>query len=74
MLQSVINIRNKNNELEFYFILFFHFYFYLNYFTLSIFRTLGLRLEVIGHAVTSVTSDGVVTTLIMDLREESRRF
>ena len=34
----------------------------------SIFRTLGLGLEVIGHTVTSVTSDGVVTTLITGLK------
>jgi len=33
----------------------------------SVFKTLGLGLEVIGHTVTSVTSDGVVTTLIMGL-------
>jgi len=33
----------------------------------SILRTLGLGLEVIGHTVTLVTSDGVVTALIMGL-------
>jgi len=37
-------------------------------FIFSIFRTLGLGLEVIGHAVTSVTSDGVITTLIIRLK------
>jgi len=36
-------------------------------FYFSIFRTLGLGLEVIGHTVTSVTSDSVVTVLIMGL-------
>jgi len=36
-------------------------------FHFSIFRTLGLGLEVIGHTVTSVTFDGVVTILIMGL-------
>ena len=35
------------------------------------FRNQGLGLEVIGHTVTSVTSDGVVTTLITRLK---RRF
>jgi len=33
----------------------------------SIFKTLGLGLEVIGHTVTSVISDGIVTTLITGL-------
>ena len=32
-------IRNKNDRLQFYFILFFIFYFILNYFLFSIFRT-----------------------------------
>ena len=31
------------------------------------FRTLGLEVEVIGHTVTSVTSNGIVTTLITGL-------
>ena len=44
----------------FSFDLFFHF---------SIFRTLELGLEVISHTDTSVTSDGVVTTLIMKLKK-----
>ena len=38
----------------------------------SIFRTLGLGLEVIGDTVTSVTSDGVVTTLIMGLERKKK--
>ena len=33
----------------------------------SIFKNLGLGLEVIGHTVTPVTFDGVVTTLITGL-------
>jgi len=37
---------------------------------LSIFRTLGLGLEVICHTVTSVTFDGVVTTLITGLKRK----
>ena len=36
----------------------------------SIFRTLGLELEVIGHTVTSVTSDSGVTTLITRLKRK----
>ena len=44
----------------------FLFYFLFIYY-FSIFRTLGLELEVISHTVTSVTSDGVVTTLITRL-------
>jgi len=50
--------------IDFIFILFFHFHFFLIILHFSIFRTLELGLEVIGHTVTSVTSDGMVTTLI----------
>ena len=45
-----------------FFIFHFHFLFLLIILYFSIFRTLGLGLEVIGH---TVTLDGVVTTLIM---------
>jgi len=38
------------------------------FFIVSIFRTQGIGVEVICHTVTSVTSDGVVTTLIMELK------
>ena len=41
-------------------------FFILHFF---IFKTLGLGLEVIGYTVTSVTSDGMVTTLIMGVME-----
>jgi len=54
---------------SFYFLSHFYFLFDL-FFIFSIFRTLGLGLEVIGHNVTSVTSDGVVTTLIMELEKK----
>jgi len=37
-------------------------------FHFSIFRTMGLGLEVIGHTVTSVTSNSVLTTLITGLK------
>jgi len=46
---------------------FFYFLSHL-FFIVSIFRTLGFGLKVICHTVTSVTSDGVVTTLIMELK------
>jgi len=45
------------------------FYFILIILHFSIFRTLGLGLEVIGHTVTPVTSDGMVTTLITGLEK-----
>jgi len=46
-----------------------HFYFIFDlFFIVSIFRTQGIGVEVIGHTVTSVTSDGMVTTLIMELK------
>jgi len=46
-----------------------HCYFLFNlFFIVSIFRTLGLGLKVISHTNTSVTSDGVVTTLITELK------
>ena len=38
------------------------------YFPFSIFRTLGLGLEVIGHMVIPVTTDSIITTLIMELK------
>ena len=46
---------------------YFHFSFYF-IFDFSIFRMMELGLEVIGHTVTSVTFDGVVTTLITGLK------
>jgi len=55
----------QNNGLHF--ILFYHFILIILYF--SIFRTLGLGLEVICHTVTPVTSDGVITTLITELKK-----
>ena len=59
----------KVNLVSFYFLS--HFYFLLDLFsTFSIFRTLGLVLEVIGRAVTSVMSDGVITTLIIGLKRK----
>ena len=63
-----INVRVQNDEL--YYILFFHFCFLLIILHFSIFRTLGLGLEVIRHTVTSVTSDGMITTLIIELKRK----
>ena len=59
----------KIAESELSFLLFsFSFLFYFRFiFHLSIFRTLGLGFKVICHTVTSVTSDGMVTTLITEL-------
>ena len=45
----------------------FLFYIFILHFLIIIFRTLGIGLGVIGHTVTSVTSDGVVTILITEL-------
>ena len=59
----------KVDLVSFYFLSRFLFYFiFIFYF--SIFRTLELELEVICHTVTSVTSNGVVTTLIMGLEKK----
>jgi len=47
-----------------------YFYFLFNlFFIVSIFRAQGIGVEVIGHTVTSVTSDGGVTTLITGLKK-----
>jgi len=46
-----------------------HFYILFDlFFIVSIFRTWGIGVEVIGHTVTSVTSDGGITTLITGLK------
>jgi len=60
----------KVDLVSFYFL--FHFYFLLIYFLLFFYfyRTLGLGLKVISHAVTSVTSDGVIPTLIIGLKRK----
>ena len=57
-------------DLVFSYFLILIFHFFLIYFYFSILRTLGLGLEVIGHTVTPVTSDGVVTTLIIRLEKK----
>jgi len=57
---------------SFYFIS--HFYFILDlFFTFSIFRTLGLGLKVISHAVTLVTSDGMIPILITELKRKKSK-
>ena len=67
MISTALLSRLKNVDLVFS-SLSFSFYFPFNLF-FSIFRTLGLGLEVICHTVTSVTFDGVVTTVIMELKK-----
>ena len=47
--------------------------FFLFYFLFFIFRTLGLGMEVIGHTVTSVTFNSVVTTLITELERRKQK-
>jgi len=61
--------RLKNVDLVFLYFLF-HFIFCSIYFHFSIFRTLGLGLEVISHTVTLVTADGVVIIIITGLEEK----
>ena len=64
----ILSRSQKVDLVSFYFISYFLFYFRF-IFHFSIFRTLRLGLEVICHTVTSVTSDGVVTTLITELKK-----
>ena len=67
-IQEFKSIKIKESRLSFfYFLSHFYFLFYL-FFIVSIFRTLGIGEEVIGYTVTSVTSDSMVTTLIMELK------
>jgi len=61
------SVKITESELSFFLFSFSLLFYFQFIFHFSIFRTLGLGLEVIGHTVTSVTSDGVVTTLIMGL-------
>jgi len=63
-------VRKQNNELQFVLLYFIFYFFILIILHFSIFRTMGLGLEVIGHTVTSVTSDGMVTTLITGLERK----
>jgi len=63
------SIRVQNNGLYFILFYFFHFHFHLIILHFSIFRTMGLGLEVISHTVTPVTSNGMIITLIMELKK-----
>ena len=48
-----------------------YFYFLFDLvFIVSIFRTQGIGVELIGHTVTSVTADGGITTLITGLKKK----
>ena len=64
----IIPIKIEEYGLSFYFIFFLILFSFQVIFHVSIFRALGLGLEIIGHTITSVTSDGVVTTLITGLK------
>ena len=70
-LLSFLILMSGSQKINLVFLYFlFHFYFIFDsFFIFSIFRTLGLGLEVIGHTVISVISDGVITTLIMELEK-----
>ena len=57
----VSRLQKVNLAFPYFFYSYFHFH--LIYFHFSIFRTLGLGLEVIDHTVTSVISNGMVTTI-----------
>jgi len=63
----VVTVKIEECVLGFFFIFFLILFFFQFIFYFSIFRTLGLGLEVIGHTITSVTSDGVITALITGL-------
>jgi len=66
---SHIVSRSKNVDLVFSSFSFSFYFPFKLFFHFSIFRTLGLGLEVIGHTVTPVTSNGVVITLIIGLKK-----
>jgi len=66
---NVVDVKIKECRLSFFFIFFLILFFFQVIFHFSIFRTLGLGLEVISHTVTSVTTDGVVTILIIGLKK-----
>jgi len=69
ILEFGSNVRIVKSRLSFLLFSFLIFIFISIYFIFSIFRTWGLGLEVIGHTITSVTSDDVITTLIMRLKK-----
>jgi len=68
-LPHVLFVKIKDCGLSFSLFSFLILFSLINFFIFSIFRTLGLGVEVIGHTVTSVTSDGVVTALVMRLKK-----
>jgi len=64
----IVKIEKCGFSFFFIFFLILFFFQFISHF--SIFRTLGLGLKVICHTVTPVTSDGVVTTLIIKLERK----
>ena len=63
------SVKIEECGLSFFFIFFLILFLFQFIFHFSIFRTLGLGLEVIGYTVTLVISDGIVTALIMRLEK-----
>jgi len=61
------NVKIEECGLSVFFIFFLILFFFQFIFHVSIFRTLRLGLEVIGHTITPVISNGVVTALITEL-------
>ena len=72
-IKSMVIVKIKEYGLGFFFIFFLILFFFQFILHFSIFRTLGLGLEVIGHTITPVTSDGVVTTLITGLERKKQK-
>ena len=70
IMHKLLIVKIEEYGLSFFFIFFLYFIFLSIYFYFSIFRTLGLGLEVICHTVTPVTSDDMVTTLIIGLKRK----
>jgi len=65
-----IGVKIKEYGLSFFFIFFLILFYFQFIFYFSIFRTLGLGLEVISYIVTSVTLDGMVIALVMELERK----
>ena len=61
-------VKIKDCGLSFSLFSFFILFFLIYFFIFSIFRNLGLGIEVIGHTVTSVTFDGMVTASVIRLK------
>ena len=69
----IINKCKKMKQQNLFYFIFSFFIFFSIILYFSIFRTLGLGLKVIGHTVTSVTSDSGVTTLITEVERKEQK-